>query len=365
MSFWNYANRFESRQTQAVLAGRVATGPVATGPVMHELSVGASHTRTRGSNSQPTESATAGSGNLAHPVEIANPFARTLGFGDVNAEYDRVRQREVFVSDTLRLGSDWNLIAGLRRGHLKNTHAGYAEAATTPTVAVVFRPAAGVSPYASYLEALEEGANAPVTAVNAGQVFGPLVSKQHELGAKAEGLDWGATAALFRLRQGLTYTTPDNVFTQDGQARYQGAELSAKVRVNPRWLFNASAMWLDARSRRTSGGTLDGKRIHGLARGQSSVHAEYRLGGLPLTLTAGLRHIGQCPLDAHNRWQVGAVSLIEAGARLEAAWWGRPVTLRLNVDNQAAKAYWVTQASSNYLVPGAPRTVKPGLQMDF
>lgn len=360
MRFWNYANLFESSQTQAVVMGRLVTGPLT-----HDLSFGASRTRTRSSNSQPTQSATVGSGNLANPVEIANPFSRYLSFGDVNTEYDRVRQREVFASDTLRLGTDWDLIVGLRHGSLNNQYAGYDESATTPTLAAVFRPATGLSLYASYVEALEEGATAPQTAANAGQVFSPLVSTQHEVGAKAEGRDWAASLALFRLRQGLTYTTASNVFTQDGQARYQGVELAGKFRLSPQWLLTASAMWLDATGRKTDGGALDGKRIHGVAREQASVYGEYRVAGLPLTLSAGARHIGKRPLDASNQWQVGAVSLLDAGMRLETQVASWPLTLRLNVDNLADKAYWVTQAASSYLIQGAPRTVKLGAQFDF
>ena len=104
----------------------------------------------------------------------------------------------------------------------------------TPTIAAVFRPLDGLSLYGSYVEALEQGATAPETAANANQVFPPLVSKQYEFGAKAEADDWSASAALFRIERGLTYTTPANVFTQDGEARYQDLELNGKFRLGRR-----------------------------------------------------------------------------------------------------------------------------------
>lgn len=359
MRFWNYANRFDSSDTQATLSGRLETGGI-----RHDLVLGVSRTRTRSANIDG-DTAAADGGNLSRPVDFANPFDRRYGPGDADTEYDLIRRREVFASDTLHLGTDWDVILGVRRGRLDNAYADYHRSASTPTAAVVFRPAQGLSVYASYVEALEEGSTAPETAANAGQVFPPLLSRQHEVGMKAQGRDWSATAALFRLRRGLTYTTAGNVFTQDGEARYQGVELSAKARLDRQWLATASLLVLDAKSRKTSGGELDGKRIPGVARQQIAGYVEYRLADLPLTLTAGARYVARRPLDAGGRWHAGAVTLFDAGVRYESRIGSLPVTLRLNVDNLADKAYWVTQAESSSLMQGTPRTVKLGAQVDF
>lgn len=361
MRFWNYANRFESSDSQASISGKLRTGPV-----NHDLVFGASRTTTRSANIDG-ETAVIGDGqfNLAHPVNVANPFSRSYGPGDVDSEYDLIRRRELFASDTLHLGADWDLILGLRHGRLDDPYANYRRSASTPTVAAVYRPVDGLSAYASYVEALEEGATAPETAANAGQVFPPLLSKQYELGLKAEGKDWTASAALFHLQRGLTYTNASNVFNQDGESRYQGLELAAKLRLNRQWLFTGSLLLLDARSQKTSGGALDGKRIPGLARQQIAGYTEYRLPGLPLTLTAGARHVGKQPLDPDHQWRVAAVTILDAGARYETAIGRLPVTLRLNIDNLANKAYWVTQSESSSLMQGAPRTLKLGAQIDF
>ncbi|MDZ7855876.1 TonB-dependent receptor [Sphaerotilus sp.] len=359
MTFWSYANRFQSSDTQALLTGKLQTGPV-----RHDLSFGASRTHTRSLYTSGDDGGDVGSGNLARPVDFANPFV-LYTTRDVDTEYDKVNLHEVFASDTLHLGPDWDLIAGLRRGTLDDHYSGYKRSATTPTLAAIYRPLPGLSVYASYVEALEQGATAPDTAANARQVFPPLISKQHEVGIKAEGAQWSATAALFRLQRGLTYTSADNVFSQDGEARYQGVELAGKARLSRQWLATASVMWLDATGQKTSGGALDGKRIPGVARQQIGSLVEYRLAGMPLTFSAGARYIGKRPLDADNQWQVGAVTLLDAGARFETRWAGTPVTLRLNIDNLADKAYWVTQSESSGLMQGGPRTVKLGAQFDF
>ncbi|KQB59135.1 MULTISPECIES: TonB-dependent siderophore receptor [Betaproteobacteria] len=360
LRYYDLATRFESRQSQGVISGKFSTGPV-----VHELVMGASHNVTQSFSGPYQASNLANAGNLGNPADAASPFPGFASYDDANEEFSFMRRRELFVSDTLHLGSDWDLIVGLRRGRLEVKDTAYNRTATTPTLAAVFRPTQGLSLYGSYVESLEEGATAPETAANAYEVFAPLKSKQYEVGAKAEGRDWSATAALFRLQRGLTYTTSDNVFTQDGEARYQGLEISGKFRLSPRWLVTASTMWLDATNQKTEGGALDGKRIQGVAREQTSVYGEYSVAGLPLTLTAGARYVGKRPVDADNQWHVGSVTLLDAGARYETKWGNKPVSLRLSIDNLTNKAYWVTQSESSNLQQGAPRTIKVGAQIEF
>ena len=80
------------------------------------------------------------------------------------------------------------------------------------------------SHYASYVEALEQGATAPNTAPNAGEVFDPLVSKQYETGIKVDYDNWSANLAIFKLQKGLTHEDENDVFSQDGEAHYEGLE---------------------------------------------------------------------------------------------------------------------------------------------
>lgn len=358
---WSYATRFKSDQAQAQLSGKFTTGPIA-----HDVVVGTSRTKTRSlaTSDADTQEAAFGPGQLSSPTDFANPVA-IVGLDTATWEFSRITRRELFASDTLHLGTDWDLILGARRGSLSDAYSDYARSATSPTLAAVYRPVAWASVYASYVEALEEGAIAPETAANAGQMFPPLVSKQREVGVKLDGNTWSVNAALFELRQGLTYTTSDNVFTQDGEARFRGVELSAKARLSRQWLATASAMWLDASNQKTEGGLLDGKRIAGVARQQASLYTEYSVPSLPLTLTAGVQHMGKRPIDGDNRWHVGSVDLFDLGARYVARVAGKPLTVRLNIDNVTNRAYWLVHAGGGSLNQGAPRTVKLGAQLEF
>ena len=359
LTFWGGAYRNESAQWQALINGIFTTGPIS-----HELAVGASYNRIRNFGKFDTRRI-ANVGNLSNPVEVNNPYDDSFSYTYADSARERGnRRRELFLSDTLHLGEDWDIILGLRHTNLDLKFSDYDKSAITPTLAAIFRPVEGLSLYGSYVEALEQGGTAPRNVINANQVFPPLKSKQYEFGAKAEGDDWSASAALFRIERALNYITPDNVFTQDGEARYQGLELNGRFRLGSRWLIMASAVWLDATNQKTTGGTLDGKRLRGVAREQASLYGEYRMPGLPLTFTAGARYAGKRPLDLDNRFYTGDVTLFDIGARYETEVAGKKLNLRLNVDNLTDEAYWVTVEYS-FLYQGMPRTIKLGVELEY
>ena len=356
-------NLFENSQSQGFISGAFTTGIIS-----HELAVGASYSESVHSfaNPNPFPVFSFNASNLSNPVDIVNPFNPfNLNFNLLD-EYRVERWSEIFVSDTLHLGQNWDIIIGLRNSNLDMKYAGYDKSAFTPAIATIFRPLDGLSLYGSYIEALEQGATAPRTAANADEVFPPIISKQYEFGAKAEGDNWSATAALFLLQNGLTYTNPDNVFTQDGEARFQGLELNGKFRLSSRWLLIASAMWLDATNQKTTDGTLDGKRMQAAAREQIRLYGEYQAPGIPLTLTAGARYQGKRPVDPGNQFYIDDVTLFDIGARYGMSIAGRRLTLHLNVDNLTDKAYWLLAGTRfSRLFQGMPRTIKFGARLEF
>ena len=357
-------NRFTSTQSQALISGVFTTGMIS-----HELAIGSSYSEFSSFIAREEDGFVffPNIGNLSNPVLEVSPPYRVISYKDANDEYNTNRRQELFASDTLHLGENWDIILGLRYGNINFKFTNYDENAITPSIAAVFRPMNDLSVYGSYVEALEEGATAPDTAINANEIFPPLVSKQYEFGAKAEGDDWSASAALFRIERGLTYTTTNNVFTQDGEARYQGLELNGKFRLGSRWLLTTSAMWLDATNQKTTGGTLDGKRIAAIAREQVSLYSEYRMAEFPLTLTAGARYVSKRPLDpAGNQFYVGDVTLFDIGMRYAMETAGqKKLILRLNVDNLTDEAYWITRPESIVLYQGTPLTIKFGAQLEF
>ncbi|MBR7539626.1 TonB-dependent receptor, partial [Mycobacterium tuberculosis] len=81
---------------------------------------------------------------------------------------------------------------------------------------------------------------------NSGAALTPAKSRQYELGAKTEQGNWNGTAALFRIERRAEYVNSQNVFVQDGQSIYQGAELAGAARIGSQWEVGGSAMYLDS-----------------------------------------------------------------------------------------------------------------------
>lgn len=347
-------DRFDTDDVQALLTGKVRTGPV-----VHDLTFGLSYGRIRTFYSSGSTSAVLGTGNLADPGHFANP-GLTAPPADALGSY--TTQRATFASDTVRIGDHLDVVLGVRHNGLKDTVNGYDKAAYTPTAAVVLKPSTWLSIYTSYVEALEQGATAPLSAANAQQVFAPLKTRQYEAGIKAERARWSASAAVFRIQRGLTYTDANNIFTQDGESRYDGLELLAKARLTPYWQMIGSVMFLDAQNVTTTA-ALTGKSVDGTPRHQAKLYTEYRLADSGFTLTGGIQYYGARPIDPANTATVPGYTLLDAGIRYETRVGGTRAIVRFNIDNLAGRAYWLTSAS--YLTQGAPRTFKLSAQFDF
>ncbi|MEG3060378.1 MAG: TonB-dependent receptor [Comamonas sp.] len=347
--------RVRSQQSQLLV-----TGGFDIGRVRHDIAWGVSASHIRAQESNDFGSQVLGTAALATPGDFVDPGLTTHWIEGGWAFPER--QRSLFASDTLHFGEQWDLILGAR--HNRYISNSYDKSAVTPTLAAVFRPAPWLSAYGSYIEALEQGSTAPRTAANAYEVFPPIKSRQYEFGLKAEQVDWSASAAVFRTTQALTYTTSAGRYSQDGEARYQGVELSGKARLARSWTLLASGVFLDAQNTATSLGQYDGRRTPGASKRQFAAYAEYELPGMPLTLTGGWRHVSARALDMANNWSLPGYATFDLGARYVTRTAGARTTLRLNVENLGEKAYWL-MAGSNRLVQGAPRTVKLGAQFEF
>ncbi|HML90447.1 MAG TPA: TonB-dependent receptor plug domain-containing protein, partial [Methylomusa anaerophila] len=95
----------------------------------------------------------------------------------------------VVLADTLSTADGrLQLTVGARRQQIKVDNyspAGtktstYSESATTPSVGLVIKARPNLSFYGNYIEGLQQGATAPATAANAGEIFAPFKSKQYE-----------------------------------------------------------------------------------------------------------------------------------------------------------------------------------------
>jgi iron complex outermembrane receptor protein len=309
-----------------------------------------------------------GTGNLYAPSIIS---AATVNYSGGTYRDETTRQEALFASDTLTFNDHWMLVAGARYTRFTDNAystkgaltASYPADKTTPTIALMFKPAADTTLYASYVEALEQAASAPTTAVNANQTFAPIKSKQTEAGVKTERSWWNATASLFHIERGAQYTNAANVYVADGQSKYNGLELNSVVQAAKNVSIEGGIMLLDAKLEDAAPG-YSGKRAVGAPRRQASIQATWREVLPGLALHAGTQYLGQLPVDAANINTLPAYTLFDAGFNYRHRYFGKMISVRANISNIANRKYW-TYYQEGYLNIGAPRTASVNVRVDF
>lgn len=309
-----------------------------------------------------------GTGNLYAPT-IINVWGINYSGGTYRDE--TTRQEAVFASDTFKFNDNWSVVGGLRYTQFVDNaystkgalNASYTANKTTPTVALMYKPAADTTLYASYVEALEQSANAPTSTVNANQTFAPIKSKQTEVGVKTERSWWNATASLFRIERGAQYTNAANVYVLDGETKYQGVEFNTVVQAAKNVSIEGGVMLLDATLENAAAG-YSGKRAVGAPRRQASVQATWREVAPGLALHVGTQYLGELPMDAGNVNTLPAYTLFDAGFNYRHRYFGKMISVRANISNIANRKYW-TYYQENYLNIGAPRTASVNLRVDF
>ena len=354
---------YDYQQWQGMFNGKFDTGSL-----KHDVVFGASWQGLDEHYPLDFQSQVLGQGDIFDAPLFANPDV-PVNRSTYLAE--TTTQRSFFASDTVALSSQWSALLGLRYvDFIDKTFAVGSDAPTaryekgpiTPTAALIYKPAAPVTLYASYVQSLEQGGSAPQSAVNAYQTFAPTISKQFELGAKTEFDTWSTNLALFQVDRGLQYLNSDNLFVQDGQTRYQGIDLSAQMSLAQNWTLLGGLMYLDASNVRAAVG-VDGKRAYGAPRAQGNLYVEYAVPQVAgLVLTAGGRYVGNEAIEADNSNFIGAYHTFDVGARYTTTLGGHAFTYRAGIDNLTNEKYWLTSWGF-ILNQGTPRTVRASVTM--
>jgi iron complex outermembrane receptor protein len=223
-----------------------------------------------------------------------------------------------------------------------------------------------VSLYANYIEGLSQGARAPTTAQNAGEVFAPYKTKQKEVGVKFDLGEFAHTVSLYEIRRPSSYTDPfTNVFSFGGEQRNRGLE----------WGFFGSPLrgvrlmggvaYSDPKVTKAAVVANQGKQATGVPKWQAKLGAEWDVPMLQgLTLSANATTASKQYLSADNALSVPGRTVFDLGARYTTKVSGRTVVVRAAVTNVANKAYWAKPHYTS-LALGAPRTFALSASVDF
>jgi iron complex outermembrane receptor protein len=287
-------------------------------------------------------------------------------------------QKYAFLSDTVHFNAQWQAIVGLRftRFAMKDldgdprTDSGYTTRATSPTVALIYKPGANTSVYGSYVEAMEPGTRVTPPYANAGEIRGATVSKQAEVGIKHQSGTLDYTAALFRIQRANQMDSLrglDRYLTQDGLVLYQGAEVSSAYRLNRNLTLGLGAVYLSAKLDKVSpdNSALQGNTPSNAPKWQIVSHAEYRLPGVDgLKLHGALRYFGAAFTGDDNQLSVPGRTIANAGVVYDFRAGGRDLTLIANLNNVFNRKYWASGGWSQGNV-GEARNLAVTLRAQF
>ncbi len=358
------------------------SGAFFTGALKHEVTFGyTQNTREAEVTNNPTctfpTAATAACAastfqpNVFNPVELPELALPAR----VVRTASKIDDKGIYAFDRISYREWLQLLVGVRRTDYTSTTrvviaplstTRYTAEETTPAVGVVIKPREWLSFYGTYIEGLEEGGVAGNTVVNAGEILPPGKSEQYELGVKAEFGKLLVTTAYFDIDRPSSFTnTTINRFVQDGRTSYKGVEFSAAGEINEKLSLYATAMSLDAKQEKTATAALAGLRPENTPRFTGSFFLEYRLASVPgLSLSGGLFHVGNRPINQANIALAGGYTTLDLGGRYTTEVFGHDTTFRLYADNVTQKRYWAA-TSSSLLNPNLPSTIKMSVTTRF
>jgi iron complex outermembrane receptor protein len=330
--------------------------------VTHEVSLG--YTANRRSQDPRAQPFVDVAQNLFNPRDIA-PIAAPAASGNASST---IKDRGWYLSDRILIGEQWQAMVGVRGSDYESasTTTRFKADDVNPAVSLLYKPLNNVSVYASYLEGVEESGQAPANRANAGEILAPALSRQKEIGIKAEVAQGVLLqAAYFDIKRPSTTIDAANRFTLNGLARYKGLELAASGEVNRQLSLIASALFLNAEQLNAANAATVGKVPDNTPERTASLFAEYRLQDVPgLALSGGLIYVGERPVNNENQAFVGGYTTFSLGARYATRIAGNRTIFQAVLDNAAGRDYWST-AGNGLLGVGTPRTLKLVAKMEF
>lgn len=316
-------------------------------------------------NQNPRSAGTVGMAqNLYNPMAIPEQSAPSAP----NHNPSTIKDRGWYLFDRVSIGEEWQLMLGARGAHYESTATGmrYTADDINPAAALMYKPVAGISLYGSYLEGIEESGQAPANRANAGELLAPALSKQKEIGIKAE-VAHGVLlqAAYFDIKRPSTTVDLSNRFVLNGLARYKGLELAASGEVTKQLAIIASALFLDAKQLNAASAATFGKVPDNTPERTASLFAEYRLPSMPgLALGGGFFYVGKRPVNNENQAFVHGYTTLSLAVRHTTQLGGKRTTFQATLDNATNRNYWST-AGNGLLGVGTPRTLKVAARVEF
>lgn len=352
-----------------------------TGSIAHKVTAGVNEENTIYKYAYPYANGTinyAGTNNLYNPFPYpADTGADTVG--DPNHITERTNLFAATLADRISFNEQWSLLGGLTWASINdqvNTYSAtvpgqyiampaYTRSATTPSVALTYKPVSALSTYVSYNEALQKGPTSPSTGVvNPNVTLDPYIARQVEAGVKATVGMIDVNFAAFQMQQAYAFTNSASVYTQSGTETHTGGEFVVTGKLTKELTVTGGFTIMQAVVEDVDQVGVSGKVPMGVPLQMARLYGEYAIPSMSgLTLTAGVSHNGPIYVNAINTLSIPGVTTADLGLRYAMKLYRHDMTLRFNVFNITNNNYWTYSSSS--LALGASRTFAFSAAMTF
>jgi iron complex outermembrane receptor protein len=377
-ALYDFRSDGERRQTRDLDVS--IDGKFTTGPLRHAATAGVLETVFTGRfNDEAYNFVGIGTsdGLTMIPVSEDDPTAGTPNTNRTE------RSTEFYLRDSVQIGDDWAVWAGLRHSRLHRqtaeTASGNADAATdyrqsftTPWLAVSRQLTEHDMVYLSWGEGVESSVtpNLPIYK-NQGQVQPSTLSRQWETGFKhAVGVDqWGVSVYDIEQPQYTDITDAADLLehVRDGNKHSRGIEGEAQTRVGALTL-RASAMAQRVRNEGSGDSSL-GRIPTNVPNRSVKLLADYAIAQLPgLSVLANMAYEGKREVFKDDSAQIPGWTRFDLGARYTQALGATSLVWRAGVDNLFNRRAWREapyQYDHAYLFPLEPRTFHASVEAKF
>jgi catecholate siderophore receptor len=342
---------------------------VKTGAVAHALLLGAEFGVQKTDNFRAPNNA-AGIVNIATPTT----FAPAPVIGVQNDNLVDLKVAGVYLQNQIELNRYVQLIGGVRfdRFDLEfdDQRVGASDFERTDNVVsprggVVIKPTDNASLYFSYSKSFLPQSGDQFSALSATLAnLEPEEFENLEVGAKwiiNERL--ALSAAVYRLdRTNTRATDPVTLLTVlTGAQRSKGFEVELAGSITDKWDVLAGYAYQDAEITRATAAAPAGRNVPLVPQQSFSLWTTYRL--LPkFRIGAGVVHQADRFASISNAVVLPDFTRIDAAVFYEIS---DNLQLQVNVENLANELYFPTAHNDNNITPGAPRSVRAGIELSF
>jgi catecholate siderophore receptor len=356
-------------QTEAVLH-------TATGGVSHELLTGAEFGRQVSENIRNTAYFNGSSTTITAPF-VEPTIASSVAFRPSASDADNLvtaYTSSIYVQDQAALGERVMVIAGVRgerfdlRYHNNRDGANLSRVdhMMSPRAGVVFKAAPSLSFYGTYSVSHVPSSGDQFSSLNATtETLEPEAIANREAGVKWDvSPRLALTAAAYRLRRTNTTARDPNdpsKTVQTGSQQSSGTELSALGSITNRWQL---ALALTSQRARIVSATTAARAGATVALVPQTIVSAWNKYETRAGWGAGLGVVHQSRVYAaiDNTVTLPAFTHIDGALFLRPILGTRP---QVNVENIFNSRYFSTANGNNNISPGAPRTIRVGLDTRF